>query len=195
MKKVRITLAAGASRRHRWWQRRIPAPWKSSGSRRGRSTRLAGTAAHWAARAPAVRRRPPRFHRSPSLGDAAEHAETDPGEIQSSEAHTPTKPAQPASDPDPQRRVLAGGAAPGAGVGGRERSPDAPLTWRRRWEAIAVSVGGGGGGDAGGDGGDGCGRWATVRGSKDMKLAFFFLLLLCFFAHQSPSNGELPVLA
>jgi len=102
--------------------------------------------------------------------DAAEHAETDPSEIQSSEAHTPTNPAQPASDPDPQRRVLAGGAAPGAGVGGRERSPDAPLTWRRRWEAIAVSVGGGGGGDAGGDS---CGRWATVRGSKDTKLAFF----------------------
>ena len=37
----------------------------------------------------------------------------------------------------------------------------------------AVTVGGGGGGDAGGDGGDGCGRWTTVRGSKDMKLAFF----------------------
>jgi hypothetical protein len=76
----------------------------------------------------------------PPFSIPRERCGTHPGEIQSSEVHTLTNPAQPASDPDPQRRVLAGGAAPAQQVGNGERSPDAPLTWRRWWEAIAVSV-------------------------------------------------------
>jgi hypothetical protein len=38
---------------------------------------------------------------------------------------------------------------------------------------------GGRGGDAGDGGGDGCGRWATVRGSKGSTRFFFYFSVFC----------------
>jgi hypothetical protein len=54
------------------------------------------------------------------------------------QARTPTNPAQPASNPDPQWRVLAGGAVPTQDVGvgrGVEGAGGGRATWRR-WRSL-----------------------------------------------------------
>jgi hypothetical protein len=90
--------------------------------------------------------------------------------------------------------VLAGGAAPAYDVAAGRDLRMLRLPGEMMWEAIAVSVAeegglGGRGGDAGDGGSDGCGRWATVRGSKG-STRFFFFLLLCFLRASTLRMGN-----